>query len=261
MILRKSNLTARDPRWISLDQDSGILDGVGNLIAAAATFAALHLLVAGTKLRDRIVAAVGEQRYLGLFSLASLGAIGWLAWAYSSAFSSSANAGYWTTPAWLKWTCGGLVLIAMLSIVVGLTTPNPTAVQQEKLLDRDEPARGALRITRHPFLWGIALWSAAHIAANGDRASLVLFSTFLIVAVLGTSSIDHKRRRRFGPSWDAFARKTSNVPFAAILAGRNELRLGEIGAWRIAVALAVYVGVVLAHPWLFDAAPLPWRPF
>ena len=231
------------------------------LFGAAATFAGIHLLVAGTKLRDRIVARIGEQRYLGLFSLASLGAIGWLTWAYSNAFSSSANAGYWTTPAWLKWTCGGVVLIGMLSIVVGLLTPNPTAVQQEKLLDAENPARGALRITRHPFLWGIALWSAAHITANGDRASLVLFSTFLIVAVAGTSSIDQKRKRRYGASWEAFAAKTSNVPFAAILAGRNELRIGEIGAWRIAVALAVFVAIVLAHPWLFDAAPLPWRPF
>jgi uncharacterized membrane protein len=234
---------------------------MANLIAAAVAFAVLHLLVAGTKLRDRIVSVTGEPRYLGLFSLASLGVISWLALSYSRAFSSSANAGYWTTPVWLKWTCGGLVLLAMLAIVIGLTTPNPTAVQQEKLLDTDEPARGALRITRHPFLWGIALWSAAHMTANGDRASLVLFSTFLIVAVAGTTSIDHKRRRRYGASWDAFAHKTSNLPFVAILSGRNELRLSEIGAWRIAVALAVYVGVVLAHPWLFGAAPLPWRPF
>jgi uncharacterized membrane protein len=90
---------------------------------------------------------------------------------------------------------------------------------------------------------------------------LVLFSTFLVVAVVGTTSIDHKRRRRYGSNWDAFARKTSNLPFAAILSGRNELRIGEIGAWRIALALGVYAGMVLAHPWLFDAAPLPWRPF
>lgn len=234
---------------------------MGNLIAAAVTFAVLHLLVAGTKLRDRIVGVVGEQRYLGLFSLATFAVIGWLAWSYSHAFSSSANAGYWTTPAWLKWTCGGLVLLAMLGIIVGVTTPNPTAVQQEKVLDTPEPARGVLRITRHPFLWGVALWSTAHLIANGDRASLVLFSTFLIVAVVGTTSIDHKRRRRYGASWDAFAGKTSNLPFAAILAGRNALKIGEIGVWRIALALAVYAGIVLAHPWLFGAAPLPWRPF
>jgi uncharacterized membrane protein len=234
---------------------------LGNLIAAAVTFAVLHLLVAGTKLRDRIVAVVGEQRYLGLFSLATFVVIGWLAWSYSHAFSSSANAGYWTTPAWLKWTCGGVVLLAMLAIIVGVTTPNPTAVQQEKVLDTPEPARGVLRITRHPFLWGVALWSTAHLIANGDRASLVLFSTFLIVAVFGTTSIDHKRRRRYGASWEAFAGKTSNLPFAAILAGRNALKIGEIGVWRIALALAVYAGIVLAHPWLFGAAPLPWRPF
>ena len=48
---------------------------------------------------------------------------------------------------------------------------------------------------------------------------------------------------------------TSNVPFAAILAGRNQLRLAEIGWVKIGVGLAVYVVVLLAHPYLFGVRP------
>ena len=55
------------------------------LIAAAAAFLALHLLVAGTKLRDGITGAIGEGPYLGLFSLASLALIVWLVVAYNAA--------------------------------------------------------------------------------------------------------------------------------------------------------------------------------
>ena len=49
---------------------------------------------------------------------------------------------------------------------------------------------GALRVTRHPFLWGIALFSVGHLATVPTRASLLLFGTLLVVALTGTVSID-----------------------------------------------------------------------
>jgi len=76
--------------------------------------------------------------------------------------------------------------------------------------------RAMLRVTRHPFLWGVAIWAVGHLLVNGDRASIVLFGGMLILAVSGTSSIDAKRRRKLGDKWDAYAAQTSNVPFAAI---------------------------------------------
>jgi len=48
------------------------------LLAAAILFLAIHFLISGTRLRDAITGVIGESPYLGLFSLASLGAIGWL---------------------------------------------------------------------------------------------------------------------------------------------------------------------------------------
>ncbi|MND01864.1 hypothetical protein D3C83_210300 [compost metagenome] len=50
---------------------------------------------------------------------------------------------------------------------------------------------------------------------------------------------------------------TSSVPFAAILAGRNTLRLDELGAGRIGLGLVLYAIVLATHRWLFGVSPFP----
>lgn len=58
---------------------------MGNLIAAAVFFLAIHFGISGTRLRDRVVGAIGEKAYGGLFALASLVGLIWMARAYSHA--------------------------------------------------------------------------------------------------------------------------------------------------------------------------------
>ena len=61
-------------------------------------------------------------------------------------------------------------------VVAGLFTPGPTLAGYEKSgLAQAEPARGVLRITRHPFLWGVALWALGHLLVNGERFAVMLF--------------------------------------------------------------------------------------
>ena len=228
------------------------------LAAAAAVFLAIHFVVSGTRLRDAITARIGQGPYMGLFSLASVAALTWTGFAYGAARHGPDPAWWAATPA-TKWVQLGVTLIAFLLIVPGLATPNPTSVRQEATLDKPDAVRGMLRITRHPFLAGVALWAAGHILVNGDLASLILFGSLLILAVFGTVSIDAKRRRALGDKWDAFARQTSAAPLAAIAQGRQSLKLGEIGWWRLALALAVWAALVWAHPLLFGASPLPGR--
>jgi uncharacterized membrane protein len=145
----------------------------------------------------------------------------------------------------------------MLLIVPGLTTPNPTSVRMESRLERPDVVRGMVRVTRHPFLWGVAVWAAGHLLVNGDAAGIVLFAGMLALALFGTVSIDAKRRRALGKSWDAFAAQTSNTPFAAIAAGRQRLDLAEIGWWRILLAVGVWAAFLWGHPYLFGVAALP----
>lgn len=228
-----------------------------NLIAAAAFFVLIHLLISGTRVRDALIGRIGQGPYMGLFVALSWIGIIWLGWGFASARGSTENLAYWNLTPLTRHIQMAVQLVAFLFIVPGITTPNPTSVRQEGALDRPDVVRGMLRISRHPFLWGVAIWAAGHLLVNGELASIVLFGSLLLLALFGTVSIDAKRRRALGDKWDAFAAATSNVPFAAILAGRQRLALGEIGLWRIALAVAIWAALAWAHPWLFGVRALP----
>ena len=232
------------------------------LIAASTAWLLLHFLVSGTTVRDGLTGVLGEQAYLALYSLASVGGIVWLAMSYNAATAES------LVPLW-DFGPGvshlGLIVVAIAFVfgLPGVLMPSPTGVGQGGLADRPDLARGVLRITRHPFLWSVALWAGFHLAANGDLASAIFFGTWLILSVGGTFSIDEKRARALGAKWDGYARATSNIPFAAILGGRQKLVLSELATWRQGVALILFAAVALAHHWLFGVSPFPggWVPF
>lgn len=228
-----------------------------NLIAATLFFLAIHFFVSGTRLRDAIVGRIGQGPYQGAFVLASFAGLGWLGYAFAQARTQPWNTAYWTVGDASRDVQIVLTLLAFLLIVPGLATPNPTSVRQEGALERPDVVKGMLRITRHPFLWGVAIWAFGHLVVNGDRASLILFGSLLLLALFGTASIDAKRRRALGPAYDTFTAQTSNVPFAAILSGRQKLSLGEIGWQRIVIAVAIWAVLVLAHPFLFGVQALP----
>jgi len=224
---------------------------MASLALAALYFVAIHVFVSGSSLRDRIVSKTGEQGFLGLFSLLSLVGIIWLVRAYGAAPAIT----LWASPLWFRPIALVLVLIAALLVVVGLTTPSPTATGGEKILDDAEPATGILRVSRHPFLMGVALWGLTHLIASGDAAGTVLFATMILLGVVGPGLIDKKRARRFGDRWAPFAEATSVVPFAAIVQGRNRFVAAEVGAWRVVAAIVVYALFLGGHAWLFGVSP------
>jgi uncharacterized membrane protein len=233
------------------------------LIAAAAVFVGIHLLIAGTRLRDAITGTIGEGPYMGLFSLASLGAISWLVMSYNRVQAGDANRLLYDLGVGVKHLAIPVVLLAFLLAVPGLLTPNPTLVRQEGVAAKPDAVKGIVAITRHPFLWGVAIWSGLHLLVNGDEASVIFFGTFLVLALLGTASIDAKRKRKMGSDWKAFAARTSNVPFAAVLSARVRLNWREILDWRMAVAVLLFLIVLFGHARLMGVSPFPsgWRPF
>jgi uncharacterized membrane protein len=216
------------------------------LALAALAFTAMHLLVSGTALRGMIVARTGERAFQGLFSLASVVVLGWLIWAYAQVRVPAPTA----LAEW-RWLAGALNLVAFAFIVLGLMTPGPTIVGGEKLMNRETPARGVHRITRHPFLWGVALWALVHAIFNPGTANLLFFGTFIVVAAAGTFSLDAKREGAYGEPWRRYAGLTSNIPFAAIAQKRNALVLTEIGWIKPAIAVAVYAAFALLHARFF----------
>jgi uncharacterized membrane protein len=226
---------------------------MSSLVAAAIFFVGIHFFISGTALRGKIVAVIGEGPFRGLFSLLSLIGIVWLSRAYSHAeYIQLWGKLYAFRPYALV-----LMLLAFLFVVLAFTTPNPTAVGGEALLAEKEPARGIQRITRHPFLWGVAFWSLTHLILNGDLASILFFGSFLILAIEGPFSIDRKREKAVGKAWNRFAAVTSNLPFQAIIEGRNSLKIAEIGWWRPLLAVILYSLFLHFHRNLFGVSPLP----
>jgi uncharacterized membrane protein len=222
--------------------------------AALLSFILLHVGVSATPLRAALVSRMGEGAYRGLFSLASAGALAWMIFAYGAARVSPDNPVLWTPPEWGRHLAATLVLLGFLFAVTGLLTPGPTLAGFEGALKKPDPAKGVLRVTRHPFLWGVALWGAGHLFANGEGTSVMLFGGLAVMSLLGTRSIDRKSAARSPADWPAFRDATSNVPFAAILQGRNRLALGEM-AIPLLAALAAFGAVLWFHRVLFGVAP------
>jgi uncharacterized membrane protein len=130
---------------------------------------------------------------------------------------------------------------------------NPTMVGQDKLLQSADPARGIIRITRHPIMWGVMLFAAAHVLAAGNLRALVFFGGgFLLLAAVGALAMDS--RKKSNPDWGRFAAVTSHIPFVAIVQGRNRLDLREIGWKRPLVGVALFVVFFVLHPWMFGKA-------
>ncbi|MBM2806904.1 MAG: uncharacterized protein HW419_4797 [Deltaproteobacteria bacterium] len=226
---------------------------MASLLAAAIFFVGIHLLLAGTELRWQITAKIGEEAFQSIFALLSLGGIIWLCRAYGQAEYLE----LWGQVQSMRWLALLVMLPAFFLAGLAFTSPNPTAVRGGAWLKESDPAKGIERITRHPFLWGVVLWSVTHLIYNGDLGSLVFFSSFLVLALRGPFSIDRKRKRAHGADWERFAAVTSNVPFVAIVQGRNKLSFREIGWWRIVVIAVLYAGFLHLHKSLFGVSPLP----
>jgi uncharacterized membrane protein len=221
------------------------MDPTAMLGLATAAFLLTHF-VSSTPLRPALVAAMGEWPYRGLYSLVAAVTLGWMIWAYAQAPRAEL---LWTPLRLLPL----LVMPFSLILVVAGYWRNPTMVGADKLLKSDDPARGMIRITRHPLMWGIMLWAVAHVLARADLNAIVFFGGFFLLAALGTVLMD--ARKKENPDFQRFAAVTSNLPFVAVAQGRNRIVWGEIGWTRPAIGVGAFAVLLLLHPWLFGARP------
>jgi uncharacterized membrane protein len=215
-----------------------------NLILATTAFLATHF-VSSTPLRAALVAKLGEWPYRGVYSLVAIVTLGWMIWAYVGAPRE---------PLWTGMRHLPVVVMPFAFVLIACGYwRNPTMVGADKLLRSEEPARGMIRITRHPIMWAIMLWAAAHVLARGELKSLLFFGSFLVLAGVGTILMD--RKKTANPDWPRFAALTSNVPFVAIAQERNRIVWREIGSLRPAIGLALFALFFALHSWLFGARP------
>lgn len=222
------------------------MDPTAHLVLATAAFLLTHF-VTSTPLRAQLIARLGQRAYLGVYVVVAFITLGWMIVAYRHAPRELL---------WLGWRHVPLLVMpfALILLVAGTRTPNPTAVMQESQLRSPEPARGVLRITRHPLMWAIALWAAAHILARGDTKSVIFFGGLLLLALLGTVLID-RHKAALGADWQRFAAVTSNVPFVAVAQGRNRFAPREIGYRAPLFGLVLFALIFILHAFLFGARP------
>ena len=213
------------------------------LIIATLVFLGIHVLPS-TAVRALAVKALGEKAWVGLFSLASLAGLSWMVSTYARAPFEALWPGLRLVPV-------VLLPVAFVLLACGLMSRNPTVIGQAASLKSEEPARGILRVTRHPVMWAVMLWAGAHLLAIGSLQAVVFYGGLLLLAAAGTTLQDARKAKTLGEEWRRFAARTSNLPFGAILQGRNRFSWREIGWWRPAAGLALFALLLYLHPWLF----------
>jgi uncharacterized membrane protein len=224
------------------------------LFLATVAFVGSHFLLSSQPVREPLVGWLGRQGFMLIYSLVAVGTFLWMLLAYGAAPVMPV----WFPPLAFYWIPVVLVLVAAILVVSGLTTRSPTAVGgDEQEFGPEDPAPGILRITRHPVLCGTTLWSLGHLASNGNLADIVLFGGILVLSVGGMAHIDQKREQQLGAAWGPIALTTSVIPFAAILSGRTSFDWAGIGFWRPLAGVALYMALLLLHPWMFGASALP----
>ncbi len=224
-----------------------------DLLVACLVFLTVHVLTS-TPARASIVGLIGERAWSGVFSLFSLVVLVWMALAYRDAPYEV----LWALGEWARWVPILVTPIAFVLVIAGATTPNPTAVMTTRLLEAPDPAQGIVKVTRHPVMWGIALWALTHLFPNGDIASLIFFGSLALLAVARTVLLDWKLEARAGTAAGPFLMTTSAIPFLATIQGRNRVSLAAIGWWRIVLALTLYFVAFTGHNAVIGLPALPF---
>jgi uncharacterized membrane protein len=143
------------------------------LILGLILFLGVHTLTTQRKLRAQLIAATGEGVYKIGYTLASFIGLALIIWGFA-VYRATGWINVWNPPTALKHIAVALMLPAVILVIASYI-------------------RGRIYTTlKHPMLTGIKLWAAAHLLANGDLGSIVLFGSFLAWAVFDRISLKHR---------------------------------------------------------------------
>jgi len=189
------------------------------LIAGLVLFLGAHTVPMLTGLRAQAAGAVGDMGYKIAFAIVSAVGLILIIMGYGTLQGSGENPIIWVPPVWTRHLSLLLMVFAMIALVAAYV---PSRIRD---------------VLKHPMLVAVKIWALAHLLANGDLASLLLFGTFLVWAVFDRISV--KKRSALGP-----------------LGAKSGGLVGDGIA--VVLGLALYAFLLLyGHLWLFNAHPLP----
>lgn len=115
---------------------------------------------------------------------------------------------------------------------------------------------GIMRITRHPQMVGQVMWCLAHTVWIGNSVIVAASVGLIGHHLFGVWNGDRRLATRYGEAFEAVKKRTSIVPFAAILDGRQKLPKDyykEFLRLPYLSITALTLGAYFAHP-LMQAA-------
>ncbi len=186
------------------------------LIIGIIVFLGLHLLPTVSGLRQKLTARLGENGYKALFSLVSIAGFALLVYGFAKAPVIQV----WSPPGWTRWVAIVLMLPAFIFLVAAYV-----------------PGQIKARL-KHPFLVAIKTWALAHLIANGDLASIILFGSFLAYAVYDRITLKQRK-------------PTAIVEVPGSGPPRNDVIAVVVGT------VLYVVFLVWLHPLLIGTSPLP----
>jgi uncharacterized membrane protein len=213
-------------------------------------FAGTHIVLSSSLVRPKLIAAVGERPFLGLYSLVAFATLIPLCWYYAK--YKHADPRLWQTfgGSFLYLPARDLNLVLMtlafILLVHGLIARPPSAM----MTSGTPTPYGVTRITRHPTFAAIFLFGVAHCLVNGTLSDLIFFGGFAVFSWIGAWHQDTRKSVDI-PGYVAFKDATSFLPFAAILRAKQPLKLDEL-RWQITLLALILFYVIRAyHPSLF----------
>jgi uncharacterized membrane protein len=143
------------------------------MILGLVLFLGVHVLTTQRKVRARVIATAGDGGYKIGYSLVSAAGLALIVWGFAH-YRATGWIDVWTPPTAFKHIAVALMLPAVILVVASYV-------------------RGRIYSTlKHPMLAGVKLWAAAHLIANGDLGSIILFGSFLAWAVFDRISLKHR---------------------------------------------------------------------
>jgi len=147
--------------------------GFALLILGLIVFIGIHVLTTRRALRASLIERFGEGGYKAAFSVISVIGIVLIAKGFSL-YRATEWVDIWYPPKGLRHLTVALMLPALILVVASFI-------------------RGRIYARlKHPMLAGIKLWALAHLLANGDLGSIILFGSLLGWAVFDRISLKHR---------------------------------------------------------------------
>ncbi|HYB90855.1 MAG TPA: NnrU family protein [Candidatus Binataceae bacterium] len=229
------------------------MNAVGAIALWAFLFLATHLGISSGYVRPRLLAAVGDQAYRGIYSLVSLATFIPLAVMFGR--HKHAGAMLWNLRdvaafrgfAWL------LMLLSITFIVAGSMNPSPATAGASAAA---AGPRGVLKIARHPAFTAFTLFGVAHMMMNGWLGDVIFFATFPALGCLGAVHQDSRKLREMGAPYRKFMDETSLIPGQALISGKQRWEAGDTPRAAILIGVGVTLALVVLHPYIFGGHPL-----